>query len=263
VLIAVAVAIPLLAVGSDFGARGYAEAQTAHAFQDATGAATPPAVHIRGFPFLTQAASGTLDAVDIDARRIPAGKNSPVPISELDAHMTELKRGSDASTAHAGSATATAFISYQDLSAALGGLDVKAGSAPGQITATLNVPLAGDITVNAALTKAGPTTIAFKVLGITANQLPDSVRNSINKTFQKKIPLQNLPQGLTLDRISTESDGIAVTLSGHDVTFKTSQTSSGSGTSQSSPVSATAQSSPVSATSQVSRVSRGSRVSQS
>jgi len=157
-----------------------------------------------------------------------------VAISELDAHMSKLKRNSDANTAHAGSATATAFISYQDLSSALGGMDVAAGSAPGQITATLKVPLAGDITVTAALTKAGPTTIAFKVLGITANQLPQSVQNSINKTFQKKIPLKNLPNGLTLDRISTEPTGIAVTLSGHDVTFKTSQSSQSSQTSGSS-----------------------------
>jgi len=156
VLIAVAVAIPLLAVGSDFGARAYAEAQTAHAFQDATGAATPPAVHIRGFPFLTQAASGTLDQVDIDARRIPAGKNSrsrspnwtptcPAQSGARRQHRTRRLR------------TATLSSPYHDLSGALGGMDVSAGAAPGQIKATLSVPLAGDITVNAALTKAGPT----------------------------------------------------------------------------------------------------------
>jgi len=228
VLIAALAAIPLLGLGSDYGVRVYAESQTAQAFQDATGAATAPEVHIRGFPFLTQIARGTLDQVDISAKQIPAGTDSPVPISKLDAHMTKLKRSSDANTAHAGSATATAFISYQDLTSALG-LDVKEGSAPGQITATLSVPLAGDISVNAELTKGGPTTIAFKVLGISADNLPESLRNSINKTFQKKIPLQNLPQGLTLDRISTESSGISVKLSGHDVTFKTSEKSGTSG----------------------------------
>ncbi|HET6242411.1 MAG TPA: DUF2993 domain-containing protein, partial [Arthrobacter sp.] len=89
---------PLLAVGSDFGVRTYAESQTAHAFQDATGTATPPKVHIRGFPFLTQATRGTVDRVDISAQQIPAGTDNPVPITKLDVDMRKLKRNSDANT---------------------------------------------------------------------------------------------------------------------------------------------------------------------
>jgi hypothetical protein len=229
VLIAVLVAIPLLGLGSDYGARVNAESKTAQAFQEATGTPTAPKVKIRGFPFLTQAARGTLDEVDIFAKDIPprTGSPSPVPISELDARLTKLNRNADANTAQAGSATATAFISYQDLGGALG-LDVRAGSAPGQITASLSVPLAGTISVNAELTKDGPTTIAFKVLSISADNLPEFVQNSINKTFEQKIPLQNLPQGLTLDNISTESSGISAKLSGHDVTFKASDYSGSS-----------------------------------
>jgi hypothetical protein len=246
VLVAVLVAIPLTGLGSDYGARVYAESKTAQAFQAAAGTASAPKVHIRGFPFLTQIARGTLDQVDVSAKEIPAGTDSPVPISKLDAHMTKLKRNADANTAHAGSATATAFISYQDLTSALG-LEVKAGPAPGQITASLSAPLVGDISVDAELTKDGPTTIAFKVLGISAANLPEFVRNSINKTFQQKIPLQNLPQGLTLDRIFTESSGISVELSGHDVTFKTSDTSGTSGSSGTSANSGSSGSSDVSA----------------
>ncbi|MEV7341504.1 DUF2993 domain-containing protein [Streptomyces sp. NPDC093544] len=241
VLIGVVAALPLAALGTDYGVRAYSEAQTAHAFQKATGTATAPEVHIRGFPFLTQAARGTLDQVNVSAEQIPAGTDSPVPISRLDAHMTHLKRSSDADSAQAGSAEATAFVSYEDLSTTLG-LDVRAGSAPGRITASLSVPIAGNIAVNAQVTKDGPTTIAFKVLGISSDQLPQSVLDSVSRTFEKKIPLQNLPHGMTLRSISTGSSGIGVTLSGHDVTFKTSEksgTATDSGTSTNSGASGT------------------------
>jgi hypothetical protein len=224
VLIGAVAVLPLVALGTDYGARTYAEAQTAHAFQKATGTATSPDVHIRGFPFLTQAARGTVDQMDVSAKQIPAGNDSPVPISRLNAHMTHLKRNANANSAQAGSAQAIAFVSYQDLTNTLG-LDVKAGPAPGAITATTNVPMAGNIAVNAQVTKAGPTSIAFKVLGISADRLPQSILDSIGKTFHQTIPLQNLPHGLALQSISTESSGIAVALAGHDVTFKTSQNS--------------------------------------
>jgi hypothetical protein len=69
--------------GIDYSALKYTESRTADAFQEATGTAQAPAVHVRGFPVLTQLAGGTLKRVDISARQIPAGSQSPVPISDL------------------------------------------------------------------------------------------------------------------------------------------------------------------------------------
>lgn len=43
-----------------------------------------PEVHVRGFPVLTQLASGTLRHVDITAHDIPASDaTGPLPVSEL------------------------------------------------------------------------------------------------------------------------------------------------------------------------------------
>jgi hypothetical protein len=220
VLIAILALLPLLAVGADFGVRAYAQSRIEGAVQTATGAASAHA-HIRGFPVLTQLVRGSLEGVDISAQQIPSGSQIPITISELDVHMTSLAWNSNAQTARAGYATATAYITYQDLSNALG-INVAEGSTPGRITATATVPLVGELSMDAAVTKAGPTSIAFKILSVSADQLPQSAQNQIDKTFQQTIPLRNIPHGMTLERISTGSSGISATLSGHDVSFKAS-----------------------------------------
>ncbi|WP_127356500.1 hypothetical protein [Actinacidiphila soli] len=91
--------------------------------------------------------------------------------TDLDVHMAKVRKSSDANGAHAGSATASAFVSYQDLSDALG-IEVKAGSAPGHITATVMAPMVGQLTVNARVVKGGPASIAFKDVSVASDQLP-------------------------------------------------------------------------------------------
>ncbi|MDX6346608.1 MAG: hypothetical protein QOF84_1398 [Streptomyces sp.] len=212
------VLLPLIAAGVDYSALKYTEARTAAAFQEATGTAQAPAVHVRGFPVLTQLAGGTLKRVDISARQIPAGSQSPVPISDLDVHLTGLERGTDARSAHAATATATAFVSYRDLSDALG-IDIGPASTDGRVAASMSVPLLGELQVTARVTRAEHNGIAFTSVRVSGGQLPASVRQLVEKAFQQTIPLENLPRGLTLDGLSTGHSGITATLSGNDVTF--------------------------------------------
>ncbi|MFE2427722.1 DUF2993 domain-containing protein [Streptomyces sp. NPDC059373] len=213
-----ALALLLIATGVDGAALQYTESRTAAAFQEATGTAQAPAVHVRGFPVLTQLADGTLKRVDISARDIPAGAQNPVPITDLDVHLTGLKRGTDARSAHAATATATAFVSYRDLSDALG-IDIGPASTDGRVAASMSVPLIGDLQVTAQVTRAEHNSIAFTSVRVSGGQLPASVRALVEKAFQQTIPLENLPRGLTLDGLSTGRGGITANLSGHDVTF--------------------------------------------
>ena len=50
------------------------ESRTAQAFQEGMDTPARPDVEVHGLPVLTQAASGTLDQVDITARDTPAAK---------------------------------------------------------------------------------------------------------------------------------------------------------------------------------------------
>ncbi|MFJ2827865.1 DUF2993 domain-containing protein [Streptomyces sp. NPDC087263] len=217
VIVPVLAAIPLLTVGADFAALKFTEWQTAQAFDDATGATSQ--VEIQGRPVIPQLARGTLDRVDISAKDIPADSANPIAVAELNVHMTHLKRNSDADTAQAGSTTATALVTYRDISDALG-IEVKAGATPGRVAATVDAPLVGQFEVSARVAKGGPTSIAFEDLTIDSDQLPDSARKLINAIFARPIPLQNIPHGLALDSLSTNSSGLTARLSGHDVTFK-------------------------------------------
>ncbi|MFC9842170.1 DUF2993 domain-containing protein [Streptomyces sp. NPDC060223] len=224
VVLPVLAAIPLLTIGADFTALKFTEWQTSQAFDDATGATSQ--VQIRGRPVIPQLARGTLDRVDISAQHIPADSANPIAVAELDVHMTNLKRNSDADTAQAGSTTATALVTYRDISDALG-IEVKAGTTPGRIVATVDAPLVGQFGVGAKVIKGGPTSIAFEDVGIDSDQLPDPARQLINDIFAKPIPLRNIPNGLTLDSISTNSSGLTARLSGRDVTFRMDGSSEG------------------------------------
>ncbi|MFE9764219.1 DUF2993 domain-containing protein [Streptomyces sp. NPDC005808] len=217
VILPVLAAIPLLTVGADFTALKFTEWRTAQAFEDATGATAQ--VRIRDRPVITQLAGGTLDRVDISAQHIPADSANPIAVAELDVHMTNLKRNSDADTAQADSTTATALVTYRDISDALG-IEVKAGTAPGRVVATVEAPLLGQFQVSARVAKGGPTSIAFEDVRIGSDHLPDPARQLINDIFAKPVPLRNIPHGLTLDSISTNSSGLTARLSGRDVTFR-------------------------------------------
>ncbi|MEV7341101.1 DUF2993 domain-containing protein [Streptomyces sp. NPDC093544] len=217
VLVPVLAAIPLLTVGADFTALKFTEWRTAQAFHDATGATSR--VDIQDRPVIPQLARGTLDRVDISAQDIPADSANPIAVAELDVHMTNLKRNSDADTAQAGSTTATALVTYRDISDALG-IEVKADGTPGRIAATIDAPLVGRFGVSARVTKGGPTSIAFEDLSIDSDRLPESARKLISDVFDRSIPLRNIPHGLTLDSVSTNSSGLTARLSGRDVTFK-------------------------------------------
>ncbi|MFJ2647441.1 DUF2993 domain-containing protein [Streptomyces sp. NPDC087420] len=219
VLVPALAALPLLAAGADFSALRYVEWRTAQAFQEATGATTTPQVRVQGRPFAPQLARGTLDRVDISAS-VPASADSPVAVSDLDVHMTDLRRNADARTASARSASATAYVTYRDLSDALG-VEVAAAPTAGWVVASVDAPLIGEFRVSARVVKGGPASIAFEDVRVESRQLPAAARDLIEGVFRRTVPLRNIPHGLALDRVSSGPSGLTAALSGHDVTFAT------------------------------------------
>lgn len=85
-----------LAVMVDRVAAARVEARTAEAFQDGMDTAQRPAVHVRGFPVLTQLADGTLRHVDITAHDIPAqGADRPLPVTDLSVRLDDVRRSDE------------------------------------------------------------------------------------------------------------------------------------------------------------------------
>ncbi|MEU6508281.1 DUF2993 domain-containing protein [Streptomyces sp. NPDC046942] len=210
------------AVVVDRTAAAHAESRTAEAFQEGMGTSDQPSVHVSGFPVLTQLARGSLRHVEITARDIPArGTTRPLPVTKLTVGLNGLKTSGSAKEAHARSVDATAFVSYDDLSSALG-VQISAGDKPGRVDATAGLPLAGDVTVSAAVSAADGNSIAFSDIRVTQGELIPPAKALLDKALSKPVPLQNIPEGLHLRSVTPTESGIDARFTGTSVTFRPS-----------------------------------------
>ena len=165
------VTLALLPVAADRAVAARIELRTAKAFQQGMGTPLPPEVHVRGFPVITQAASGPLRHVDITAHDIPArGTTRPLPVSELSLRLDGLTKSEDDSEARARSAEATAFLSYTDVSNTLG-LEISQGGRPGRVRAVVLLPFGKEVTVTTTVSVASGNRIAFKNFEVAGSPL--------------------------------------------------------------------------------------------
>ncbi|OQR64535.1 hypothetical protein B6E66_07985 [Streptomyces maremycinicus] len=216
----VVAALPAAGVVVDRVAAARAESRTAEAFQEGMGTAERPSVHVRGFPVLTQLAEGSLEHVDIAARDIPAdGTSRPLPVTKLTVGLDGLRTSGRADEAHARSVEATAFLSYADLSDALGA-DLSRGDEPGRIHATVALPLVGDVTVSAAVSAATGDRIAFTDVRVLEGDLIAPLKALLDRALAEPVPLRNIPEGLHLRSVTTTDDGIDARFAGRSVTFR-------------------------------------------
>ncbi|MFJ8057255.1 DUF2993 domain-containing protein [Streptomyces sp. NPDC096142] len=217
-------ALLLVPAAADRVATARVEARTATAFQAGMHTPSAPDVHVRGFPVLTQLASGTLRHVDITAHDLPAGATTgPLPLSELSLRLTDLRRSDDDSEARAHSAEATALLSYPDLSATMGPA-ISRGSRPGQVRATVPLPTGGHLTVTTTVSVLPGNRIAFQDFQVTGGPPADLGRAALTGAFARPIRLRNIPQGLGLRSVTATDSGLSARLSGESVTFRADAT---------------------------------------
>ncbi|WP_089106301.1 LmeA family phospholipid-binding protein [Streptomyces hyaluromycini] len=220
VVVASVVALLLGAVAVDRIAAARAESRTAEAFQEGMGTAERPSVHVSGFPVLTQLAEGSLRHVDLTAHDLPADDTTrPLPVTKLTVGLDGLKTSGSADEAHARSVDATAFLSYEDLSHALG-VTVSQGDGPNRVDATAGLPVVGDVTVSAAVSAASGNRIAFTDIRAGQGELLPPLKAVLDKALAQLIPLQNVPQGLRLRSVTTTQRGIEARFTGRSVTFR-------------------------------------------
>ncbi|WP_369034988.1 LmeA family phospholipid-binding protein [Streptomyces adonidis] len=227
-IIAAASLVVLLigAVAVDRIAAARAESRTGQAFQDGMGTADRPSVHVSGFPVLTQLAEGRLDHVDLTAHDIPAnGTTRPLSVTRLTVGLDGLKTSGSADEAHARSVRATAYLSYADVSNALG-VEVSQGDDPDRINVTASLPLVGDVTVSAAVSAATGNRIAFTDVRAEQGELIPPLKCLLDKALDEPVPLRNIPQGLQLRSVTTTEGGIDARFTGRSVTFRPDSSSS-------------------------------------
>jgi hypothetical protein len=214
-------ALLILLIGADRVGVYVAERAAADTLKSSQHLDSAPKVSIGGFPFLTQLVSGTYDRITITADDVPVrGRGRVLTLSRLKVVLHQLSVSRNFRTFSAQTATADASITYQDLATVLGVRLDYAGN--GRIRATRTVTAAGR-TVHATVT-ARPrlvhgaltfTEIAVPGLG----PLSESAVASLRRIFQVTVPLQDVPFGVRVDSLEATPDGVAIGLSGRDVTY--------------------------------------------
>ncbi len=241
-IIALLVLIGLL-VAVDFGVAAAAEQQVSKRMRSELGLSSDPEVRINGFPFLTQAAQGDYQEVDVTADRLTVGPLTEVSVRAQLRHvripLSELL-GSGQRTLRIDEAEGTVWINAGDLERQLPGVtdlwvepvdivnperrppDVEESSA---IRLFGKVSLLGqqyDAAVIASLRLDGRTVLIvprdFEVTGFGSTAaLPKPVQQGLSDLFTLRLNPGNLPFAVTPTTVKAVNGAIEVSGTAQDV----------------------------------------------
>jgi hypothetical protein len=219
-LVVLAAVLGVGLVAGDHYAEASAEEYARGVVSDMLQASTTPSVDIQGFPFLTQVARGTLDSVTASAAGARLGGVAVTDVA-IDARGV-LVRPPAGEQARAGQASISATIPTSSFEAAL---KERTG-----LTATLTVAQstlqASGTVLGLALTLTlvprvdnGSLLVDIQHLTLGGNEvdpnaLPSALRGRVSSI---PVPLDGLPQGLTVSQAAIVPTGVRVTASGSNV----------------------------------------------
>ncbi|GAB2869737.1 DUF2993 domain-containing protein [Streptomyces deserti] len=236
ILLIVVVILGGLFVLVDRLAVNFAEGEAADRLKSTENLSTTPDVSIKGFPFLTQVASGALDDVQVGIQDYEASTGNggqKIRIEDLRADMKGVEFSGDYSSAVAATATGTAFISYDELlktaksdvtqvapgvTAEVVGLsDGGNGKIKVELEATvLGTKLPEPVHVLSSVAVEGDT------VRVHADSLPsfggvDLAENRVRAITDFEQKIDGLPGGIKLDKVEAAQNGVEITVKGSDV----------------------------------------------
>lgn len=218
-LVAVAFAVDRIGVS-------VAEAKVASTFQQKYDLATKPDVSINGFPFLTQAISGTYGDVRINARDVPVQEIGKVDV-KLRAEQLELPLNDaisgNVSRVPVGHATATLSAPFSAVAArvaqdvgenAVKGVKVTSlGGNKVQVTVTREVlgvaiPISAQIDITAT---GGKVSFAILKLSAAGIEVPAAIKSELSNQLTFSFDLPPIVASFDLTEITVVNDVISLT----------------------------------------------------
>ncbi|MPY61856.1 LmeA family phospholipid-binding protein [Streptomyces spongiae] len=235
ILLILAVILGGLFVIADRVAVNFAEDEAAERMRTTEGLSTTPNVSIKGFPFLTQVASGELDDVEVgiaDYEAATGTGDETIRISDMKADMRGVEFSGDYSSATAQTATGTATIAYDELlkTAKSEPTDVSPGVSAKVIG--LSAGGNGKIKVEVEATVLGKklpepvsvlSTVSVKgdTVQVRADSIPslgvDLAENAVRSITDFQQNIDDLPGGIKLDKVEGGKDGVEITVKGSNV----------------------------------------------
>jgi LmeA-like phospholipid-binding len=203
-----------------------AEHRAANDIQTKQELSSAPAVHVAGFPFLTQLASGTLSTVDVTAHNVVAGQNGrTVRIQRLGATLHHVVlHGYSSATAK--TVSAAVVLDYAELSSVLGAPVSYGGSSAdgnGRLQAHASATLAGVSVSGAVNAEVSVTDNAIRFVDphvtVDGSSLPGDANAALAAVFATPLSLAGLPFHLTLQSVHARPGGVTISLTARDVTY--------------------------------------------
>ncbi|WP_225833905.1 DUF2993 domain-containing protein [Streptomyces sp. NK08204] len=214
----------------------FAEGEAADKLKSTENLASTPDVNIKGFPFLTQAASGSLDDVEVGIKDYDAATGTPgksIRIDHLKADMKDVEFSSDYSSATAATATGTATISYAELLKTAKSEPTEV--APGVTARVVGLSDGGNgkikVAVEGTVSSLGITQTVYVLSSVAvednkvrvhADSLPKLGAAAVAEGRIRQITdfqqaVDQLPGGIKLDKVQAAPDGVEITVKGADV----------------------------------------------
>ena len=232
ILLTLIVVLAGLFVAADRLAVSYGESKAADKIQSTKGLTEKPSVSIKGFPFLTQVGARDLTEVTVSINNlttstggVATGGSDTLRVRRFTADLHNVRINGNFSSAVADTVTGTALIPYSEVSklvaSELTGVasDVTIGygstnsSGQGQVklSGRVQVPFLGSRQVS------GVVQIAVKNGSSLALSLPYEVGRLVGEQSDMSWALSGLPSGITLSGVRATSQGLEVSLAGHNI----------------------------------------------
>ncbi|MBU7598177.1 DUF2993 domain-containing protein [Streptomyces sp. P38-E01] len=215
-----------LFVGADRISVGLVEDRLAEKLKASQGASEAQ-VSINGFPFLTQVATKELDDVEAKLTGVTTSDGEKaLRVSEFELRARNIEVGGNFSSGVARTAEGTAYLTYEDLSAAAeegvtvswGGA-AEEGEAKVKVTGSIELPLVGrevERSTTSTVSVENGDTVRLHADAIPGSDLPgieDIVRKKIDYTRK----INGLPAGVELNGVRATKQGVEITFSGEKV----------------------------------------------
>ncbi|MDN0194273.1 DUF2993 domain-containing protein [Streptomyces sp. S.PNR 29] len=215
----------------------FAEDEAAGKLKTSENLSTTPDVAIKGFPFLTQLAAGSLDDVQVGIEDYEAATGDgaqKIRIDGLQADMKGVEFSGNFSSATASTATGTATVAYDELlktakseptqvapgvTASIVGLS---DGGNGKIKVEVEATVLGTKLPNPVYVLSSVTVVDGDTVRVKADTLPkfggvELAESRIREITDFEQKIDGLPGGIRLDKVQAAKSGVEITVKGSNV----------------------------------------------
>jgi hypothetical protein len=222
VIVVLAVVVVLgLAIGADYAARAWADAEVAQRLQPELGTPELPTVDVGSFPFLVQALGGNVSSVRVQADDVGTANDQELQLRRLDVTATGVHSDDRFQTSIADHVAGTAQIDLTALSERVGEKVSSAGG--GKVSFTRSTDVLGR-TVDVVVTgrphldaTMQTLTLADPSVEVANISLPQTLVDLLIRTLVKPVDITGIPLGLKLTSLAVDDSGLTAQVAGDNV----------------------------------------------